>query len=64
MWVIHNPKVCTLQHDKKKKKRVTIQAPDDDAKPRGKPKGLKVSPALQSILRDEVEVSESSEEES
>jgi hypothetical protein len=62
MWVIHNPKLCTLQHEKKKKKRVNFQPDEDDAKPRGKPKGLKVAPVLQSILRDETEVSNSSEE--
>jgi hypothetical protein len=63
MWVIHDPKSCTLQQDKKKKKKVTIRAPDDDAKPEGKPKGLKVSPALQSILCEDIEASESSDEE-
>jgi hypothetical protein len=63
MCVIHDPKSCTLQHDKKNKKKVTIRNPDEDAKPKRKPKGLKVSPALQSIQRDDIEVSESLDEE-
>jgi hypothetical protein len=63
MWVIHDPKACTLQHDKKRKKKVNFQPNDDYAKPKGKPKGLKVSPALQSILHDDVEDAESSDDE-
>jgi hypothetical protein len=53
MWVIHDPKSCTLQHEKKKKKRVTIQPGEEESKPNGRPKGLKVNPALQSIMEEE-----------